>query len=287
MVYMLRLLILSLVFLLPTIIVSAAKLDLGLWHTTGSEVWRITFPTNGASELFYPHSGNYIVSRYQNNLSNNNTFAIEAGVNGSIKNATGTDSDWNYSTSTQLWYYGTFQTTGNSYFFNINWKKSLTANSEFFYGYSYRRNNYHMTTGLYYIDNYLSNTPPTAMPALASSYDIAYQGPHFGVTGKTKLSSFAALTGSIAFSPLAFVQGHGWWNLRNLDFLHNGTGQLWDTNIGVSFSPDKFEKLAFTFGFRCQYNMLYQGTENTSSSITWTKATNIQKGYYLTSQFKF
>ncbi|MBP2651991.1 MAG: hypothetical protein H6Q74_2816 [Firmicutes bacterium] len=250
-------------------------------------MWRISFPANGASELYYPHSGTYYVGSYQNKISNTTTLCLELGVNSAINRAIGTDSDWDYTQSSGLWYFGTFSTRGTSYFINLDWDKTLNNTSTIYYGYSFNRNAFNMTNGTYYIENYVVDTPPNTLPSLASSYTIAYQGPHIGLTKNFNLSPTIAVESSVAFTPLALVQGHGWWNLRSLDFIHTGTSQMWDAKLGLSYSPKHLNALRFSAGYRYQYLSLYQGIENTSSTITWDKATSINRGYYLTGSYKF
>lgn len=250
-------------------------------------MWRITFPPDGASELIYPHSGRYFVGAYENDLSHRATLRIEGGIMGNLGAATGSDSDWDYTKSPGLWYYGEFKTTGTSNFLKVDWKKPTSENSEFFFGYSYRHNGYHMTDGRYFIENYVQDNPPNILSSLNSTYDITYQGPHVGVTAKSKVSSALTVVGSLSYSPFAAVQGHGWWNLRDLDFIHTGPGQIWDGDIGLRFAPGNLNNAAITVGYRYQYMSLLRGTENTSSAVVWDKATSIQQGYYVSGQIRF
>ncbi|QJW49338.1 excinuclease ABC subunit C [bacterium BFN5] len=63
-------------------------------------MWRTSFPldpnSNGASELYYPHSGNYITGSFETGTGKNKAFRIDGGFMGNIRSGTGSDSDWNY-----------------------------------------------------------------------------------------------------------------------------------------------------------------------------------------------
>ncbi|MBP2645613.1 MAG: hypothetical protein H6Q75_1053 [Firmicutes bacterium] len=253
-------------------------------------MWRITFPlgsNQGASELFYPNSGTYLTSRYTSRVSDTTTLHLEVGLNSTIKQATGSDSDWDYSQTSNLWYYGTFTAGGKSGYFHIDWEKPLNRTCTVNYGYSYNRNSFTMTHGTYYIENYIVDNPPALLSNLASSYTISYQGPHIGISTKRKLSPSVSLDGTITVTPVALVQGHGWWNLRSLTFVHTGAGQMWDASLGINYAPQSSSRFNLVAGYRWQYSFLYQGVEDTSSSITWDKAVSNQHGFYLTSRFKF
>jgi hypothetical protein len=263
----------------------AADISVGIWRTTGFQEWAISFPPNGASALYYPQSSLYTMFNYENKLAHQTALRIEGGIASKMTAATGTDSDWDYTKSGGLWYYGDFTTSGTSSFINADFKKKLNENSELFYGYSYRSNNFRMNNGTYYITNYVQQQPPESMPDLNSTYDISYQGPHVGVATKTNISPNLAVVGSLSYTPATLVQGHGWWNLRQLDFYHIGLGQMWDGSVGISYMPQKNASL--TAGYRYQYASLYTGTESTSTDVSWDKATNIQKGYFFSGNIRF
>ncbi|SMC82596.1 hypothetical protein [Sporomusa malonica] len=275
----------------------ASTLSISNWQASGSQMWRITFPgdtsgladsqqaNSGASELYYPHSGNYATINYEYELSPNRKLTIEAGILGTLTPATGSDSDWDYSKSQDLWYYGVFQTNGSSTFINIDVKQATSPNTEFFYGYGYSNSQYSMTNGYYSIMNYVETT--TSLPNLNSTYSMVYHGPHVGFSGTKQLAPKLALVGSISYSPLALAQGQGWWNLRNLDFEHLGSGQMLDGKIGLRYLVAGRHDNALTLGYRYQQHRLYTGSEDTSSAITWTDATKIQQGWYMGGDFKF
>ncbi|HWR41549.1 hypothetical protein [Sporomusa sp.] len=276
---------------------AASALSISNWQASGSQMWRITFPgyatglpdsqkaNSGTSELHYPQSGNYATINYEEQLSPKHKLSVEAGVLGTITPATGSDSDWDYSKSQDLWYYGVFQTKGSSTFINIDVRLPSSPNTEFFYGYGYSNSHYLMTDGYYSIMDYAGTT--TSLPNLNSAYSIVYQGLHAGFTGTKQLAPKLALVGSIRYSPLMLVQGHGWWNLRNLDFEHLGSGQMLDGKIGLRYSVAGHRDNALTLGYRYQQYSLYTGSENTSSSITWTNATKVQQGWYMGGDFTF
>lgn len=278
--------ILSFLFFSPGM-AAAAGLTVGLWPASGSQMWRISFPADGVSELHYPHTSTYLTASYENDLPHKAKLRIEGGLASTIKAATGSDSDWDHARSSSLWYYGEFKTTGASGFVNIDWVKPAGKNTEYFLGYGYRRNNYRMTDGLYYIDNYVMSNPPNALNGLDSTYSAVYQGPHIGIAGRSALSPRVSVVGSLAYTPLALVQGHGWWNLRSLDFVHTGAGRMVDAQIGLRYTPAGVKNGSVTAGYRYQHMSLYQGTENTGSEISWDKATNVQKGFYFASEFRF
>lgn len=83
-----------------------------------------------------------------------------------------------------------------------------------------------MTDGVYYTENYAAQNPPDVLSGLNSTYSATYQGPHVGIAGSSPVSSEVRVVGSLAYSPLAFYQDHGRWNLRDLDFVHTGTAQM-------------------------------------------------------------
>jgi len=276
-----------------TTTVTAAEFSAGLWPADGSTKWRIDFPTTGttsqasgvgASELTYPHSGTYITAHYQSTPTVKGYFTAEGGFMKEITAAVGSDADWNYANNNQYWYYGNFKTTGSSSYLNVSWHKPTSTNTEIFYGYSYRNNHFQMTNGLYTVDNYQSVNNP--LPLLNSTYNITYQGPHIGTITTKKLSSAVSAIGSLTYTPLALVQGHGWWNLRALDFDHLGPGHMMDAQVGMRYSLPKTAG-AITIGYRYQWLDIYTGSENTSSTITWDKAVTVQKGLYFTGQIRF
>jgi hypothetical protein len=267
----------------------AADFSLGSWHTSGLQTWRTTFPlhtatVDGASELSYPHTGNYLVATYENKLSQKQTLEIEAATTTTVGKKTGSDSDWDYSISNNLWYYGNFDTQDKSTFFNINWKQHHDDHTDFFWGYTYNTNHSSMTNGLYSIYNY--NPVHTTLTDFNSQYIMTYQGPHVGVTHTIPLTKTIRAIGSVTYSPLLLAQGSGWWNLRDLSFEHTGSGQMLDTTIGLQFSTTP-KNSSITLGYRYQYFSLYTGTENLSPDITWKKAINTQRGYYITGNLLF
>ncbi len=277
---------LILVFLFSAAGTAAAdEVALGVWPVTGSQLWRISFPPNGASELYYPHSGTYFTASYENMTPRRGGLRVEGGLINAVKPAVGGDSDWDYTQSSNLWYYGEFKTTGKSAYINVDWVKPAGADGEYFIGYGYRQNAFRMTDGVYYVENYATQSPPDGLAGLDSTYTATYQGPHIGVKGRSELSRRVSVVGSVAYSPLALAQGHGWWNLRSLDFDHTGAAQMVDAYIGVRYALG--DKQAVTAGYRYQYMSLYHGTESTSADISWDKATSVQKGFYFASEFRF
>ncbi len=267
----------------------AADITLGAWHADGSQLWRTSFPlnqtgginpgsNNGASQLYYPQSGNYLTAVYENQISPIKKFQIEAGLMGNIHHANGSDSDWDYSQSQNLWYYGEFNTGGHSSYVNIDWKEKTGANTEFFYGYTYRNNYFRMTDGLYSIEAY--GATADSLPALDSTYRMVYQGPHVGITAHSPLTAKLSLVGSLSYSPLILAQGNGWWNLRDLSFAHSGSAQMLDTSIGLRYAVVP-NKATITLGYRYQWFSLFRGWESISPDISWEKATNIQRGFYI------
>lgn len=269
---------------------NAASVSLGSWHVTGSQMWRTSFPldpnSNGASELYYPHSGNYITGSFETETGKNKSFRMDGGFMGNIRSGTGSDSDWNYQVGgNQLWYYGEFKTTGSAAYINLNWITHQNKNTSVFYGYSYNRNHYKMTDGIYYINNYQIESPPQQLFGLNSSYTMTYQGPHIGISTEKKVTPKISTVGSIKYSPIALAQGHGNWNLRNLEFNHTGSAQMLDTMAGVRFALSSSS--SFTVGYRYQWCSLFKGQEDLNSDIRWDKATNIQKGIYFSGTTSF
>lgn len=266
---------------------AAGNLSLGLWPASGSQMWRISFPPAGASELHYPHKSTYLTASYENGRPNQPRLRVEGGLASSVKAAAGSDSDWDYTQSSSLWYYGEFKTTGTSAFVNVDWVSPAGANREYFIGYSYRQNAFRMTDGVYYIDNYTPQTPPDILTGLDSTYKAVYQGPRVGVRGRSPLSPRVSMIGSVAYSPFAYAQGRGWWNLRALDFDQAGPAQMLDAYLGLRYDFGAAKDRAVTAGYRYQYMALFHGKENTSDAVSWDKATSVQKGFYFTGEFKF
>ena len=207
--------------LLQSVAAAAPNLSISNWQARGSQMWRITFPgyasglpnsaatAGGASELYYPQSGQYTTLNYEKELSPTQTLSLEAGLLGNIMPATGNDSDWDYSQAPGLWYFGTFKTRGSSTFLNVDIKRRLKNATEFFYGYGYANSRYNMTQGYYSMMDY---TPvATSLPALNSTYSLVYHGPHVGLAASRQLSPRLVLVGSISYAPLSLAQGHGWW----------------------------------------------------------------------------
>ena len=263
---------------------AAATLSLSNWQASGSQMWHITFP-NGASELYYPQSGNYATINYEQPLSPTHKINLEVGILGAFTSGTGTDSDWDYSRSENLWHYGVFETGGNSTLVNLDFTHTIGNNTEFFYGYGYSNSQHAMTQGNYSIMDY--NNVNVSLPNLHSTYSLVYHGPHVGLAKTKQLAPKLALVGSLSYAPLTLVQGHGWWNLRDLDFRHCGTGQMLDGEIGLRYNIASHRDNSLTLGYRYQQYNLYTGSENTSNQITWTKATNVQQGWYMGGDFKF
>ena len=266
---------------------AASDVSLGVWPADGSQLWRISFPPAGASELYYPHSGTYLTASYENALKRGGRLRVEGGLESGAKAATGSDSDWDYSQSQGLQYFGEFKTGGKSAFVNVDWYQPGGKGHEYFFGYGYRQNAFRMTDGVYYIENYASQEPPHTLSGLNSTYTATYQGPHVGVKGQSDLSKRVSVVGMLAYSPLAYYQGHGWWNLRGLDFDHTGTGQMVDAYVGLRVALGGPRDGAVTAGYRYQYMSLYGGTESTSGQISLDKATSVQKGFYFTTEFHF
>lgn len=276
---------------------SAATLKISNWQASGSQMWRINFPgyssqmsdiekaTLGASELYYPQSGTYATINYETNLSPTHKLSLEVGTQGTLTPGTGTDSDWDYSRSKELWHYGVFQTDGNSTFINLDVKHPIAKDTELFYGYGYSNSQYVMSQGYYSTINYAAVSVP--LSNLHSTYSLVYHGPHVGLVGTKQLAPKLALVGSLSYSPLSVVRGHGKWNLRDLDFEHFGTGQMLDGKIGLRYNVDGRRDNSLSLGYRYQHYGLYTGSENTSSQITWTKATKIQLGWYMGGDFRF
>ncbi|MGI6093541.1 MAG: hypothetical protein GX348_09750 [Veillonellaceae bacterium] len=285
-----RLALIVLLLCLAPNIVYGAHLAIGSWQTTGSEVWRTTFPIssasdmiNGASELYYPHSGNYLTASYENEIATNKKLRIEGGIMADINNAVGSDSDWDYSKSNNVQYYGEFSTTGKSNFINVDLIKPINRTTDLFYGYSYRMNHFRMQNGTYKIWNYGSINENFSN--LDSYYSTIYQGLHVGLTAKAPISNKVLAIGTLSYSPLAIAQGHGWWNLRGLDFKHQAPAQMFDGSIGIDWRPT--QTTSITIGYRYQRMFITKGWENISPTITWEKATSIQQGFYITGKNKF
>lgn len=275
--------------LTSTAVTNAADLSVSTWHASGSELWRTTFPlhttlVDGASELYYPHSGNYLVASYENNISPKQSLAIESGIITDATSHIGSDSDWDTSQSKGLWYYGQFKTKAKGHFITIDWKQQTSHNTSLFYGYTYNSNHYSMTDGLYSITNY--EAVNESLPTLNSHYTMVYQGPHVGIIHKASITPTLTAIGSLSYSPWALAQGYGWWNLRDLNFEHVGSAQLLDAKIGLNFTP-RLQATAITFGYRYQYFKLIKGWENLSPDISWDKATTIRQGYYFRAETKF
>lgn len=265
----------------------AADVSLGVWHATGSQLWRTVFPlhTNlidGASELYYPYSGNYLTASYQATIAPKQSLFIEGGVLANTPSSLGSDSDWDTSKNNNLWYYGQFQTKANNYYLTTDWQKHANNNTTVFYGYTYSANHHSMTDGLYTITNYTA--VHDTLPNLNSYYTMIYQGPHVGLIHNLPLTTKITLISSLSYAPYVLAQGHGWWNLRSLDFNHTGSAQMFDTKIGLRFGS----KLAgITLGYRYQAFKLLHGFENLSPDVSWAKAAHIQQGYYFTSEMSF
>lgn len=273
--------------LLPT--ASAADLSLGTWHTTGSQLWRTVYPLHttvidGASELYYPHSGTYLTASYENAISPNHSLFIESGMLVNTTADTGSDSDWDTSQSNALSYYGQFKTKDKGHFITVDFKHHTSNHTSIFYGYTYNINHYSMTDGLYSINNYVPVNQ--ALPNLASHYNMIYHGPHIGIRHEVPLSHTLTAIGSLSYAPWMIAQGHGWWNLRDLSFDHTGTGQMIDTNIGLRYARTP-KNITLTLGYRYQSFKLRNGGENLSSAISWSKATNVRQGYFFTGEKKF
>jgi hypothetical protein len=276
-----------LLFFLP-VPVFAYGLSVGEWNVSGSQTWRTTFPlngsvVNGASELYYPITGKYVTATLEYPLANHKTLTVEGGVMGSMSTAPGSDSDWDYSTGSNLWYYGTFDSNGTGHKIAVSIKNPLNRNADFFYGYSYNYNHYRMTNGLYIIENYTATDD--VLSNLDSHYTMIYDGPYAGLALHHTLSPKVTAFASAAYTPLAFAQGHGWWNLRSLDFEHIGSAQMLQGTAGLLFAPAP--AYSFTLGYRYQYDTLITGWENTSPDITWESAVNTQKGFYFSGKVNF
>lgn len=288
-----QLLLILITFLLafPASKLSAASLSLGNWAVDGSQTWHTAYPIsasatrNGASQLSYPHSGNYFVGSYEIPLAKHKTLSIEGGILGKIKPSVGSDSDWNYTLSNQLLHYGEFTTSGNSRYFDIEMKIPQKTQTDILYGYKYFNSNYKMTDGIYYLYNYVPQSPPDALPDLYSSYTMTYQGPYIGIQHHVKLTPAISSISTLKYSPLLFAQGHGHWNLRDLDFNHTGTAQMLDAAIGLEFALATQSRLLLAY--RYQRTSLFRGWEDTDSSIIWDKATSIQKGIYIIGNVTF
>lgn len=274
----------------PILTAHGADFSVATWHTTGSQIWRTSFPLstktdikNGASELFYPQSGTYIMTNYENKINSTYKLRIEGGFMAKINNTIGSDSDWDYNQNSEKQYYGVFNTGGTSRFFNIDLVKPISPNADFFYGYGYRNNHFSMKNGVYNVWDY----KPTnmAFEDLNSYYTTTYQGLHFGISAKTPLNSKLSIKSTLSYSPLAIAHGHGWWNLRNLDFKHQAPAQMFDTSVGIQWQPTHANIISI--GYRYQFMKISSGWENLSKDITWEKATNIQQGFYLNTIYKF
>ena len=282
---------LTLTFLLLTapVITSAAAVSIVNWHVSGSALWRTIFPLHttridGASELYYPYAGNYVVTNYENSISPTQTLSIELGILTGAMSNTGSDSDWDSALSKDLWSYGQFKTKAKGHFITIDWKQHTRNNTSLFYGYTYTINHYSMTDGLYSIINSVAVNEP--LPTLDSHYTMIYQGPHVGIIHKAPLTKKLTATGTLSYSPWALAQGHGWWNLRTLTFEHVGAAQLLDARVALAFTP-RLQTTAITLGYRYQYLKLLKGWENTSPDISWDKATTIRQGYYFSGEIRF
>lgn len=272
--------------------VFAASAQFGLWQTSGFQEWRTSFPLSlgstlhtGASELYYPQTGTYLTGTYETALKHRHFWRMDGGLLVRQTSGTGSDSDWDFNQSSSLWWYGEFKSAANSAFLNIDYVSRKSPDLETFWGYGYRSNGFTMTDGIYYIENYATPSPyPDNLTGLNSTYRMVYHGPHAGLRYQSALLPHLTVTGSLTYSPLAFVQGEGWWNLRQMHFVHNGIGQMLDTSVGLEY---KFSAHAtVSLGYRYQYNSLYHGWENTSDSISWDKATNIQRGPYFSAKIK-
>lgn len=262
--------------LLPAI-AFASELSVSSWQTTGSQSWHISFPVNGASKLYYPQNTKYFLVNYSQPINTNKSLSVEYGSN-QTSLGTGSDSDWDYTKSNALWYYGEFNSKGHSYFANLNFNAINNQYSKFYYGYGYHHSNFLMTNGMYTVENYNAVSDP--LPDLNSSYTITYQGPQIGLQTEHPFNNRLSLLSTVIYAPFAVVKAHGWWNLRNLDFVQTGSGQMLDGTIGLRYMLSSKHSETVFLGYRYQQLKLNTGTENTSATIDWDKAVHVQKGLY-------
>lgn len=264
--------------------VSAASAQFGLWQASGFQEWRTSFPLSsgsapGASELYYPQSGTYLTGSYETALKHRHFWRIDGGLLVRKTSGTGSDSDWDFNQGNSLWWYGEFKSAANSAFLNIDYVSRKSPAWETFWGYGYRSNRFTMTDGIYYIENYAAPSPyPDNLAGLNSTYQMVYHGPHAGLRYQMPVLPHLAMISSLTYSPLAFIRGEGWWNLRQMRFVHNGIGQMLDASVGLAYNFSA--QAGVSLGYRYQYSSLYHGWENTSDAISWNKATNIQRGPY-------
>lgn len=276
-----------------TLSVWAGDVMIGSWPAQGYTKWRIEFPIgdqsttfsgHGASELYYPQQGSYLTARYKTAQNKEGYFSAEGGYLNRLRPGKGYDTDWDYTRSDREWYLGEFQSGGTSSYLTFSWHKPVGASSEVFFGYSYRNSSFQMTDGLYSIYEY--QPVNISLPTLASTYTLTHQGPHIGAATTKKLSSAISIVGAVTYSPLAAVRGHGYWNLRDLDFVHSGLGHMVDTQLGLRYNIPKSAG-SVTLSYQYRYMDIYKGGENTSRDITWVTAATVQEGMYVSGEYRF
>ena len=273
--------------------VLAGDFAIGSWPVQGYTKWRIEFPManrstafsdHGASELYYPQEGSYVTMGYKTQPNKKGFFSADGGYLNRLRPGIGFDADWDYTQSDREWYYGEFRSGGSSGYLDFRWHKPVSGDSEVFLGYSYRHSNFQMNDGQYSVYDYQSVN--TSLPDLNSTYSLTYQGPHIGAATNKKISPTLSIIGTITYSPLAAVRGHGYWNLRDLDFVHSGLGHMVDTQLGLRYSMPK-NSGSLTLSYQYRYMDIYKGGENTSHDITWVTAATVQEGVLVSGEYRF
>jgi hypothetical protein len=267
-----------------------SMVSFAVWSSSGEQEFVTSFladPGAGAnsprvvSRLRYPLQGTIGELAMEVPLQNNQILTFRYGSS-NLRPGQGDDTDWNYADKPDVWYYGTFNTTGTTRYYHLDWRRG-NRDHETFIGYRAQHSFLRMQEGHYRIDDY--EAVDYDLPGLNSIYDITYQGLWIGGRGRHPISDHLSIEGSIAYSPLMFVQGFGDWNLRDMAFTEEGMGQGADGAIGITYHANS--QIDATVGYRYQWLQQRGGQDVTNFAGTpnqyyadWDKAVAIQRGFY-------
>lgn len=270
-----------------------ATASVGAWTGIGEQKFVTSFPKVG-------NDGARVVSRLRYPLNSQmNEFTMEVPVgkqyfmrmgyaNNTIKPGRGDDIDWDYSQNQNMWYYGTFSTSGGSQYYNIELVNKQVGFSTVV-GYRAQTNFFLMQDGHYEIINYDAEANQSLI-GLNSTYEITYEGIWIGLQGEKAINPKVTVEGSVFYSPYLQVKAAGDWNLRPMTFEEKGNGQGVEGNVALKYAPH--QQYDISVGYRYRWLRQEHGIDKTYYNgstyfADWDEAVSIQRGIIARINYRF
>lgn len=269
------------------------------WFTSGDAGWQISFPYdnndsggNGSgrieSELSFKHIDSPITILNASGMLNPEwKICVSLGF-GSISSGSGTDTDRDFPSTGGVIVFSESKEdiSGDVRLWRIdlNYRMRYPDNMRSPWGLSlgflHYEDNLVITNGVQTIsqpgwwwDPY-PNPPLGPFPGLHSTYDFSWDALKVGAVYEGALDERLVFSGAFSAYPLVSYRGEGFWNLRDMTFVHKATsGFGYEARLGLKYLiTDNSEFMA---GYRYFYLKAENGTDTTYFSGLYGGTANL------------